>query len=254
MPNNEFQTLTKDSNPIGSATLMLGDLSGFGPTSTVVIDTNDSDSDPKNEIQSMSISPETLQEQIEAGKADLVLDNPYNNNSPSAVTVSINDTDADPTNEIQYLARSFDTVSITGADGNSIDLSHLNKFSLPFYLSVGDNKQKNVFGHPFGATSFAAPYALECSAYSALVTETLPLKCALEITVEFSDVNGDLIRVEVLSVLGDTKKNAGPYTGTEPIEIPQLGEITVTSVNTVGKCNGMNSESVTVLLIFRVLG
>ena len=202
----------------------------------------------------MSISPETLQEQIEAGKADLVLDNPYNNNSPSAVTVSINDTDADPTNEIQYLARSFDTVSITGTLGNSIDLSHLNKFSLPFYLSVGDNKQKSVFGHPFGATSFAAPYALECSAYSALVTETLPLKCALEITVEFSDVNGDLIRVEVLSVLGDTKKNAGPYTGTEPIEIPQLGEITVTSVNTVGKCNGMNSESVTVLLIFRVLG
>lgn len=258
-PMNEFQTLALNDNPPGSANLTLNPLnppsdSELGPTSTVLIDTNDNDSDPENEIQSISITPGSLPEQIDAGKLDLILDNPYNNNPPSTVTISINDNDADPKNEIQYLTRNYDQVSITGTDDNPIDLGHLNKFSLPFYLSLGDNKQKNVFGHPFGATSFAAPYILEYSAYSILVTETLPSRCDLEIHLKFSNEGGDLIQSEVLRVQGGAKKKAGAYNGDEPISIPKLGEISVASVNTVGKCNGMNSESATVLLVFRVLG
>lgn len=249
-PTNEIQDIVVNQTVPGLATLTLSDPSnppsGFRPSVDIVID--DADANPNNEFQTLVVDANPV------GNATLTLSDPSGLGPTSTVFINTNDSDADPTNEIQYLVRNYDTVSITGTDGNSIDLGHLNKFSLPFYLAVGENKQKNVFGHPFGATSFAAPYALEYSAYSALVTDTLPPGCNLEIHVEFSDVSGDSTKSEVLLIKEKTRKNAGPYIGTDPIEIPQLGEITITSVNTVGKCNGMNSESATVLLIFRVLG
>ncbi len=100
-PANELQTLTYD--PATNGISLSQDNSP-----PVVINTDDADADPQNEVQSLQYNPTT-------GGLSLSLDN-----SPETV-IDIDDADADPENEIQTLSFENNSLTISGAGGNTIN-------------------------------------------------------------------------------------------------------------------------------------